>query len=240
LSVKRTSIVFMALFIVVGLTTSAMALGVTVSSGGESFNLSYTEGEGNWVIPSQTINFSGGDKVTISGNASADPAIAYGLAVVDFGAPSLFSFTFSIPVNAGELPALPTVINSSIVGGLTDFSGDGVSITAANPSGFVQDNYLQGVPFTWSVGSSASFGPGSPGANYAYGPYSFGPSAGPSGPYTGFFTTTATFSLSGGGDIAALTGYCSINPAPVPLPPSALFLGSGLLGLVGWRRFRKG
>lgn len=27
--------------------------------------------------------------------------------------------------------------------------------------------------------------------------------------------------------------------APVPLPPSALFLASGLLGLVGWRRFRK-
>jgi uncharacterized protein (TIGR03118 family) len=27
--------------------------------------------------------------------------------------------------------------------------------------------------------------------------------------------------------------------APVPLPPSVLLLGSGLLGLVGWRRFKK-
>jgi uncharacterized protein (TIGR03118 family) len=28
--------------------------------------------------------------------------------------------------------------------------------------------------------------------------------------------------------------------APVPLPPTVLLLGSGLLGLAGWRRFRKG
>jgi hypothetical protein len=28
--------------------------------------------------------------------------------------------------------------------------------------------------------------------------------------------------------------------SPVPMPPSALLLGSGLLGLVGWRRFKKG
>ncbi len=29
------------------------------------------------------------------------------------------------------------------------------------------------------------------------------------------------------------------NTAPVPVPPTFLLLGSGLLGLVGWRRFRK-
>ena len=31
-----------------------------------------------------------------------------------------------------------------------------------------------------------------------------------------------------------------LDVAVVPLPPSLLFMGSGLLGLVGWRRFRKG
>jgi len=30
------------------------------------------------------------------------------------------------------------------------------------------------------------------------------------------------------------------GPPPVPLPASAFLLGSSLLGLVGWRRFRKG
>jgi hypothetical protein len=237
---KRISIALMALFVVVGLTTSAMALGVTISSGGESFDLSYVQGPNGFLIPEQTINFLGGDKVTISSNASADPLISYGLAVNDFGAPSSFAFSFSISVIAGELPAMPTVVNSSIVGGLTDYTGDGVSITAINPTGLVQNNNLQGVAFTWSVGPSVSFGPGGQGSLYAYGPYIFGPSAGPSGPYVGTFTTNVEFSLSGGSDIAVLTGSCSINPAPIPLPPTVLLLGSGLLGLVGFRRFRKG
>jgi hypothetical protein len=40
-----------------------------------------------------------------------------------------------------------------------------------------------------------------------------------------------TYNLTGGGQLAALQ--------PVPLPGTLLLLGSGLLGLVGWRRFRK-
>jgi hypothetical protein len=34
-------------------------------------------------------------------------------------------------------------------------------------------------------------------------------------------------------------GYFRVDAAAVPLPPSAWLLGSSLLGLVGWRRFRK-
>jgi hypothetical protein len=38
----------------------------------------------------------------------------------------------------------------------------------------------------------------------------------------------------------AYRGIIEITTNPVPLPPTALLLGSGLLGIVGWRRFRKG
>jgi hypothetical protein len=34
--------------------------------------------------------------------------------------------------------------------------------------------------------------------------------------------------------------YTQTPAAPVPIPASAVLLGSGLLGLAGWRRFRKG
>ncbi len=47
--------------------------------------------------------------------------------------------------------------------------------------------------------------------------------------------TTDPFS---GGSIYSEAFTVFGNPAPVPVPPSALLLGSGLLGLAGWRRLR--
>jgi len=42
-------------------------------------------------------------------------------------------------------------------------------------------------------------------------------------------------------DRRLITGGSLVASSPlVPLPPSAYLLGSGLLGLMGWRRFRKG
>jgi hypothetical protein len=42
------------------------------------------------------------------------------------------------------------------------------------------------------------------------------------------------------GNLVDFTNIGRASAVAVPLPPSALLLGSDLLGLVGWRRFRKG
>ncbi len=173
----------------------------------------------------------GAFQVQISGILSPDPSIAYGLAVVDLGAPSVFGFAFATPiVPTGS----PNLVDASIVGGLTDFTGDGVSITPT--SAFVQSS---GVSFPLTnmgvdVGPGAAFGPGAPGAFYAYGPYAAGPQAGPGpGPWT-FLTATAAFTLSGGGDVAALTGFAQIVEAPVPESGTVFAGGALALGIAGW------
>ena len=49
--------------------------------------------------------------------------------------------------------------------------------------------------------------------------------------------STLTFHNQGGDNVGALLDNVSVSS--VPVPPSAILLGSGLLGLVGLRRFRK-
>jgi hypothetical protein len=156
------------------------------------------------------------------GFLNPDPSIAYGLAVVDFGAPSVFGFFFGTPI----VPTGPsTVVSASVVGGLTDFLGDGVALT---PTGATLQTSAVSAPASSmgvDVGAPFSAGPGSPGAFYAYGPYSSGPIGGPAGVFT-FLSVSAGFGLSGGGDIAALTGFAEITTAATPTPD----LGPGFVG----------
>ncbi|RIK84225.1 MAG: hypothetical protein DCC68_02255 [Planctomycetota bacterium] len=185
-----------------------------------------------------------GFRAIVSGVLDPDPSIAWGIAVTDFGAPSTFSFTFTTPiVPTGN----PSVVAGSVSGGLTDVTGNGVSITPdaalGDPDGDtvaelqVNEVGVGGPPvFTnmgVDVGGAVAFGPGIPGANYTYGPFTSGPIAGPPGVWTSL-QSRVSFTLSGGGDIASLTGFASIVPEPSSIVIVAM--GALALGGIAWRR----
>jgi hypothetical protein len=88
------------------------------------------------------------------------------------------------------------------------------------------------------LGSALSYGgPVAPGSVHALASLSTPVLPGPLGSWTSMSVTTS-FSLTGGGDIASLTGYAEI--IPVPEPSIWLMAGLGLSGvLLGARRLRR-
>lgn len=165
---------------------------------------------------------------------NSDPFITYGLAVTDFGAPSSFGFLFGTPI----VPTGPgTVVSSSLAGSLTDGGTDNVTITPT--SGTLQNSSV-GMPLT-SMGVGIGAGEtGIAGGSDVYGPYSAGPVSGPTGPWT-FLTVDVSFGLSGGGDIATLSGRASVDTAervPETLPAWAAMGALGFVLLLGRRQLR--
>jgi hypothetical protein len=59
----------------------------------------------------------------------------------------------------------------------------------------------------------------------------------PAGSHSLTIQTFQVYAGATGPDVGV--AFFRVDAAPVPLPPSAWLLGSSLLGLVGWRRFRK-
>jgi hypothetical protein len=199
---------------------------------------------------SETGEFSGWESpangeysVSITGTLDPDPAIDYGIAVTDLGAPSNFFFLFNTPIIFG---AVPNSVNASIVGGLNDTTGNGVSILPTLTDDDA-DTVLElqiaelstGGPFV-NMGVDVGLGqvhPGSgSGAFYTYGSYFDGPQPGPVAAWNALQVRLG-FSLTGGGDIAVLTGHAEIVPEPSSV---VLALGGGLaLTWHLWRRRRR-
>jgi hypothetical protein len=169
---------------------------------------------------------------TVNGEYDPDPQVSYGISIQDFGAPSVFGFLFSSPI---VLPAGPNSVNSSIAGALNDVNGSGVSITPTlGPNVQIADLGLPTTNMGVDVGPADIHGPAAPGAFYTYGAFALGPQPGPPGAWTNL-SITLGFTLSGGSDIAVLTGFAQV----VPEPSSVVLLGLGSVALIGFYRRRR-
>lgn len=177
-------------------------------------------------------------EVNLQGTLDPDPSIAYGAAFTNLtAAPMAFGLSFAMPM---VLPPGPNEVKGSIVGGLTDFTGNGVAMLPIFAK--VQQSYVStGGPTTSmgvDVGDPLVFGPGPSGSFHSYGPYAAGFIPGPPGAWT-MLHLEMHMTLSGDGDIAALTGFTEIRAVPEPATfASALVLVGLALGGWSYRRRR--
>jgi hypothetical protein len=182
----------------------------------------YVDDFGN-EVESYTISRAGEWACEIKGVIDPDPAHDFTNTVTDIGAPSTFTFTVTSPM----LPPIgfPNSVNASLVGGLTDLTSNGVSVTPVAPNTHLLISQV-GVPLT-SMGVDVGLAESGIGT---YGPYTAGPIPGPGpGPWT-TLNTTLSFTLSGGGDTFAYTLHSEI----VPEPSSFLLAGIGGLAALGF------
>lgn len=202
----------------------------TVLIDGHSYEMASYEEDGQFRLVPAVYNFGDTIVEALRDPRDASGAITYGIAVIDSGAASSFSFSFSMPIT---LDPGATTIGSSIVGGMTDFTGDGVSVSTTGGFLTLQRSYVSG-PLTnlgVDVGGNQAYGAGTAGSLYTYGPVATGPIAG--GDMSAFTTLSVDldFLASGNGDVIVLTGFTDIV---VPAPATLALLGG--MGLVARRR----
>lgn len=189
---------------------------------------------------------TGEGSVEVTAALDPDPEIVFALTVTDIGNPSVFGISFTEPIVA---TAAPGIVTSSLAGNTTGV--DGVNLGAVAPGLGIpvdsdatteimvltlsQDGGLSLLNAGIDVGPSATQPPGS--ATYGtLAGFTGGPAAGPAlaGSYN-LMRVDVSFSLSGGGDIAGLSGQVTVNQA-APEPAAALLLALGLGAVLFHRR----
>ena len=181
-------------------------------------------------------------------NNNTIPAVGTVNGINSFNGYWYLYFPFYLPANATNVavhfyyidgddrPAL--LVNGNLIGGY-HYSGN-VSADVAPMLGW---NGVTDIDYTGHVGGPPVTGPAAPlvtnQADFNIGGEN----------YLEFWINNTDSSwlgalacpLQGSGDATTLVtaGYISYDIGAVPIPPSALLLGSALLGLAGWRKLRK-
>jgi hypothetical protein len=170
-------------------------------------------------------------RVELEGELDPDPSEAFAIAVTDFGAPSVFGFTFILPL-APVFPN-PSTVFDSLSGSVTNGSAaGGVTVTAMAPPAAIPtdgDGIVELQVYTLSDDGGATYknvgldaGPTTvvPLGAFAsgmYGVFNQGPIptiAG--GPWT-HMRADVNFGLSGGGDAFTFNGAKVLIPEPAAL-----------------------
>jgi hypothetical protein len=185
-------------------------------------------------------------RITLGGTLDPDPSLIFGSVAFDFGAPSIFGYTFILPL-------LPNVSNPSFVS--DSFSGSvtngpnpqpdgGVTVTALAPPAIIPvdgDGITEMQVYTLSDDGMATwknvgldvglteFVPLPPfnsglTATYNEGPIATIPHV-PAGAWT-HMRADINFGLSGGGDIFTFNGAKILVPEPSTLILAAMFVGA--------------
>lgn len=230
----------LTLCVATSLTAAEISLSIDGNSPSRSIDCEWvqiSQEYGIWVVDPFDWTDSEGNQITISGELDPDPQINFAINVLDFGAPSNFSFTFILPLN--PLVSNPSIVFDSLVGTVTGGAGGGgVTVTALPPPPGIP---VDGDPvvelqvytlsddggLTWkNVGLDAgptTFVPVAPFFSAPYGSYNQGPIptiAG--GPWT-HMRADLNFGLSGGGDAFSLSGAKVLVPEPATGALALLF-----------------
>ena len=222
------------------------ACSATITIGEQTTNVPITVNTdtGLGTVSNFTATGPGGSTATIQSlTLNPDPAILFAVGVVNAtSGPLAFSFAFNTPIALNGPIHAASSIGYTLTDGFLATAGGAAGVTLApfsGPNVLVANDFNAALAQTnkgVDVGPLASGGSGTCGAFVGFtsncGPYAATNNFS-GGPFV-LMAATVSFVLTAQ-DAAGLSG--AVSQVSTPEPATLLLMGSGLLGLAGWRRY---